>query len=142
MFKPLNNVINLWGQLLFFFLRAYCSFALLFQLFFFFFSFSRHKPWELTFHEEPVFLLLWSPSQQKGSQTVCWHLSYGLSLSFCSWACCQKFNLHRQYFVGGDFTGNWELRAGEISCVSYLWWLGKHYLVHTIKVTTDVLILW
>lgn len=37
MFKPLNNVINLWGQLLFFFLRAYCFFALLFQLFFFFF---------------------------------------------------------------------------------------------------------
>lgn len=82
------------------------------------------------------------PPSKKGSQTVCWHLSYGLSLSFCSWACCQKFNLHRQYFVGGDFTGNWELRAGEISCVSYLWWLGKHYLVHTIKVTTDVLILW
>lgn len=52
----------------------------------------------------PIILFLISPTWQ-GSETVRWHVSYGLSLGFFRQESCQTLSFHRQSFVGGDLIG-------------------------------------
>lgn len=120
-----------------------CPQAVPFQLFFYFFlkkeTLRTYFPWGFNKSSLPVALVTHTAKRKLNCLLtyLLWFGSEPLLLSLLP-----KSDLHRQYFVGGDFTGNPEPRIGEMSCVPYLWWLGTHYWIHTFKVTADVLILW